>query len=210
MIDLGENDMYKIIKRVFDVVLSCIALILLSPIFLLIGIVIRLDSKGPVFFKHRRVGYKNRDITILKFRSMYENAEDMVKSFQGKIKEEWESNYKLDNDPRVTRIGRILRKTSLDELPQLGDILTGKLSIVGPRPVIRDELVAKWSPEEQEKLLSVKPGLTGYWASHGRSNTTYEERKKLELYYVDNASLLLDIKIILGTIPSLLSKKGAK
>ncbi|MDD5973766.1 MAG: sugar transferase [Spirochaetales bacterium] len=202
--------MYRIIKRLCDIVLSLIGLVVLFPVFLLISVLIKMDSKGPVFFWHKRVGYNNKDIKICKFRSMYNNAEAMINSFDGKVKEEWLSNYKLENDPRITRVGKILRKTSLDELPQLYDILVGKLSIVGPRPVIRDELNAKWTKEEQKKLLSVKPGLTGYWASHGRSNTTYEERVNLELYYVDNASLWMDIKIIFGTIPSILSKKGAK
>ncbi len=202
--------MYRIIKRLCDIVLSLIGLVVLFPVFLLISVLIKMDSKGPVFFWHKRVGYNNKDIKICKFRSMYNNAEAMINSFDGKEKEEWLSNYKLENDPRITRVGKVLRKTSLDELPQLYDILVGKLSIVGPRPVIRDELNAKWTKEEQKKLLSVKPGLTGYWASHGRSNTTYEERVNLELYYVDNASLWMDIKIIFGTIPSILSKKGAK
>lgn len=206
----NRQNFYNYSKRLFDIIVALISLVLLTPLFVIIAILIKLDSKGPILFLHDRVGYNNVDIKILKFRTMHVNAENMINSFDERMKKEWEANYKIENDPRVTKIGKILRKTSIDELPQLVNILFGNLSIVGPRPVIRDELKKKWSIKEQKKLLSVKPGLTGYWATHGRSATTYAERKKLELYYVNHASLWLDIKIIVCTIPSLISTKGAK
>lgn len=170
---------------------------------------IKIDSKGPVLFRHRRVGYRGKDIFIFKFRTMVENAELLFDTFSEEEMKEWRENYKLENDPRMTRVGRFLRKTSLDELPQLIDIFMGRMSFVGPRPVIHEELKDKWSPDQQERILSVVPGLTGYWASHGRSNTTYSERIEMELYYVDHASIWLDIKILFRTVPNVLLQKGA-
>ena len=135
-----------------------------------------------------------------------ERLEELLKD--PKIRKEWEENYKLDNDPRITKVGNILRKTSLDELPQLLNILNGDMSIVGPRPVIEEELEKYGS--NKEKFLSVTPGLTGWWACNGRSCTSYEDRMKLELYYVDNRSIKLDIKIIIKTFISVIKRDGAK
>ncbi|MBR0427033.1 MAG: sugar transferase [Clostridia bacterium] len=199
---------YKAIKRVFDIVFSLIGLILLSPVFLIIAVIIKLDSKGPVFFVHSRIGEKGKSIGIYKFRTMVNNAEDLIKSFTPEQKEEFEKSYKLENDPRITKIGNFLRKTSLDELPQILNILKGELSIIGPRPIIQAEL-DKYE-ENKDKFLSVRPGLTGYWAANGRSDTTYEERMKMELYYVDNMSFKLDVKIFFKTIFAVLKKEGAR
>lgn len=199
---------YGVIKRSLDVTLSVIALIILSPIFLIIAAIIKLDSKGPVFFIHKRIGKDGKEIGIYKFRSMVQNAEDMIAEFTEEQKKEFRENYKLQDDPRVTKIGKILRKTSLDELPQILNILKGDLSIIGPRPVIKREL-EKYE-NNKEKFLSVKPGLTGFWAANGRSDTTYSERVQMELYYIDHMSLKMDIKIFFKTIGSVLKGRGAK
>lgn len=203
----SKKDIYLNIKRILDVVISSIALVILSPIFLILAILIKIDSKGPVFFKHTRIGKNGKIFKMYKFRTMYDNAEDMIKEFTPEQMKEWKENYKLTNDPRITKIGKFLRKTSIDEVPQLINILKGDLSLIGPRPVIEEEL-EKYE-ENKEKFLSVKPGLTGYWAANGRSNTSYDERMKMELYYVDNMSFKLDIKIFLKTILSVVKKEGA-
>lgn len=132
----------------------------------------------------------------------------MIENFNEEQKREWQENFKLENDPRITKVGKFLRKTSLDELPQIVNIIKGDLSIIGPRPIVDEEL-EKYG-ENKEKFLSITPGLTGYWQANGRSNTTYEERMQMELYYIDNQSLLLDIKIFFKTIVSVLKKEGAK
>lgn len=205
---MNKNVFYKFIKRSFDVFVSLVALIFLSPILIVVAILIKVTSKGPVFFKHKRVGRNGEQFMILKFRTMKINAEDLIKEFTPEQKKEWEQNFKLENDPRITGIGNFLRKTSIDELPQLYNILCGDMSIVGPRPVIEKEL--EWYGERKSLLLSVRPGLTGYWASHGRSNVEYPKRCDLELFYVKNCSLWLDIKIILKTFISVLIREGAK
>lgn len=204
---LGDLKVYKYVKRTVDVITASLALIILSPLFLIISILIKLESKGPVFFAHKRVGKNGKEIKLLKFRSMVPNAEELIKQFTPEQMKEFKENFKLENDPRITKIGKFLRKTSLDELPQLINIIKGELSIIGPRPVIGDEL-EKYR-NNKEKFLSVTPGLTGYWAANGRSNTTYEQRMMMELYYVDNISWKLDVKIFFKTIVSVLKKEGA-
>ena len=205
-----RRKVYLGIKRIFDIVASLLAIILLSPVFLIFIVLIRIDSKGKAFYKHKRIGKYGKYIYLYKFRSMYIDADDRLKELlkDPKMKKEWEENFKLEDDPRITKIGKFLRKTSLDELPQLLNILKGDMSIVGPRPVI-DEEIKKYG-KNQKKFLSVTPGLTGWWACNGRSDITYEERMKLELYYVDHCSLLLDIKCILKTVIAVLRKSGAK
>ena len=199
--------MYKIIKRLFDFCAALVGSIITLPFFIIIAIAIKLDSKGPVFFIHHRVGKNGKSLPILKFRTMVVGAESMIKDFTPEQKKEWETNFKLEHDPRVTRIGHFLRKTSIDELPQLYNILAGQLSVVGPRPVTEEE-IEKYG-KNKDKILSVTPGLTGWWACNGRSNIDYQERMELELYYVDHASLLLDLKIILKTVKITLSHEGA-
>lgn len=198
---------YKLIKRACDIGLSSIGLIALAPVFLLIGIAIKIDSKGPAFFVHKRIGKNGKIINIYKFRTMFEGSEDMFAKFSEKQIEEYKENYKLKEDPRVTKIGKFLRKTSLDELPQILNILKGELSIVGPRPVVSSEL-EKYG-QNKEKFLSIKPGLTGYWQVNGRSLTTYKERMKMELYYIENRGIWLDTKIFFKTILSVIKKEGA-
>lgn len=140
---------------------------------------------------------------------MVDKADTMIDSFTEEQKTEWKENFKLQHDPRVTRIGHLLRKTSIDELPQIYNILFGSLSIVGPRPITEEELENYVPKEERLKLLSVTPGLTGWWACNGRSDINYKERVELELYYVDHASILLDVKIIFKTAAAVLTHKGA-
>lgn len=202
-----SKKVYIKIKRVIDVILASVALILLSPLFAIIAIAIKIDSKGPVFFAHKRIGKNGKIIKLYKFRSMVINAEELIKSFTPEQMREYKENYKLTNDPRITKVGKFLRKTSLDELPQLINIINGDLSIIGPRPVVADEL-EKYGVNK-DKFLSVTPGLTGYWAANGRSNTTYEQRMKMELYYIDNLSLKMDIKVFFKTILSVVKKEGA-
>lgn len=199
---------YAFCKRCFDIVFAALASLILLPLFLLIAAAVKLDSKGPVIFVHNRVGRNNRTIRILKFRSMVDNAEEIRSRFTPEQKARFERNFKLDDDSRITRVGRFLRKTSLDELPQLINILLNDLSFVGPRPVVPDEL--ERYGYKSGYLLSVKPGLTGYWQVGGRNATTYEERMEMELYYTRNCSLRLDLKILLKTVPAVLAGKGAK
>lgn len=205
-----KKTFYNFIKRLSDIILTWIALIVLSPIFLIIAILIKIDSKGSVFYKHKRIGKNGEYIYLYKFRSMYSDSKERLEKLleDSKIKKEWEENFKLDNDPRITRVGKFLRKTSLDELPQLINILTGDMSIVGPRPIIDGE-IEKYG-KNKAKFLSVTPGLTGWWACNGRSCTSYKERMDLELYYVDNRSLKLDFKVIIKTFISVLKRDGAK
>ena len=204
---LGKNIPYKIVKRTADVTLSTIAMIALMPLFLIIALAIKLESKGPVFFKHTRVGKDGKTIHIYKFRSMVDNAEDLIKKFTPEQMKEYKENYKLKNDPRITKVGKFLRRTSLDELPQLINIMKGDLSIIGPRPVVADEL--KKYGVNIEKFLSVTPGLTGYWAANGRSCTSYEQRMQMELFYIDNISLKMDTKVFFETIGAVAKRKGA-
>lgn len=204
---LKRQSPYRYIKRFMDVILATIALVVLSPIFLIIAIAIKIESKGPVFFKHTRIGKNGKIIKLYKFRSMVINAEELIKSFTPEQMKEYKENYKLTNDPRITKIGKFLRKTSLDELPQLLNIIKGDLSIIGPRPVVTDEL--KKYGANTEKFLSVTPGLTGYWAANGRSCTTYKQRMQMELYYIDNLSLKMDVKVFFKTIEAVIKREGA-
>lgn len=203
----NKKILYKATKRTLDILLSSVALVILFPVFLIIGIAIKIDSKGTVFFAHNRIGKNGKQIKMWKFRTMVPNAEDMIKNFNEEQMKEFKENYKLKDDPRITKVGKILRKTSLDELPQIWNILKGELSIIGPRPVVEEEL--KKYGSDKEKFLSIVPGLTGYWQCNGRSSTTYEERMKMELYYIDNQSFWLDIKIFFKTIISVFKREGA-
>lgn len=197
-------------KRVFDVSVASMALILSSPIFLIVPIAIKIDSRGGVFYKHKRVGKNGKTIYLYKFRSMREGADKELEKIleDPKIRKEWEANYKIHNDPRVTRLGKILRVTSIDELPQIINVLKGDMSLIGPRPLVKDEL--KKYGANREKFLSVTPGVTGWWACKGRSAVSYEDRMKLELYYVEHQSLKLDFLIIWYTLWAVLKGHGAE
>ena len=198
---------YNFFKRSFDIISASIGILFLLPLFIVLAILVKLDSKGPIFFSHKRIGKNGKIIGIYKFRSMVSNSEEIFKNFTEEQKKEFEKNFKLDDDPRITKIGGFLRKTSLDELPQLLNIIKGDMSVVGPRPIVKAE-VEKYGVCA-DKLFSVKPGLTGFWQANGRSDTTYEERVQMDMYYIDNRSFLLDIRIILKTVISVIRKEGA-
>lgn len=203
-----EKRFYFYVKRFIDIIASLVGLIIISPFFLIIMLLIKLDSKGPCFFIHKRVGKNGEEFGVYKFRTMVQNAEELLKTLTPEQEKEFKENFKMENDFRITRVGKILRKTSLDELPQLLNILIGNMTLVGPRPVIKIEL-EKYG-KYKDKLLSVTPGLTGYWQANGRSATTYKERVKMDMYYIDNMSLFLDIKIVFQTVISVLKREGAK
>ncbi|VDG23435.1 multidrug MFS transporter [Lactobacillus heilongjiangensis] [Lactiplantibacillus mudanjiangensis] len=200
---------YRISKRLFDIVLSTIALIILSPIFLMVLILNRTDnsSRGPLFYKQIRVGLHGTKFGMYKFRSMVVDAEKKLHADKALYEVYIENNYKLEpeNDPRITRIGRFLRATSIDEIPQFINILRGEMSIVGPRPVVEEELIEY----NEAKLLSVKPGAMGLWQASGRSKIGYPERAQIEMSYIDNANLWYDFKIIILNLVNIFRREGA-
>lgn len=198
-------------KRAFDILFSLLALAFCLPIFLIIALVIRLNSSGNAIYSHERIGRGGKPFRCYKFRSMYSDADVRLNSLlqnHPEFQKEWATSRKLKKDPRVTPVGNFLRKTSLDELPQFWNVLRGDLSIVGPRPVVHDEVIHHLG-EKALKILSVRPGLTCIWQVSGRSDVSYSKRIQLDEEYVDNRSLLLDIKLILKTIPSMISSRGA-
>jgi exopolysaccharide biosynthesis polyprenyl glycosylphosphotransferase len=202
-----ENELCLVIKRLLDVVGSAIALVVLLPVFAVIGAAIKLDSPGPVFFFQERVGFSRRRFRMIKFRSMVLDAESRMKDLEEK-NEFSGAGFKIRNDPRVTRVGPILRKLSLDELPQFFNVLRGDMSLVGPRPLsIRDFdlLDEQW----QKRRFSVKPGLTCLWQVNGRNKISFEHWMELDLQYIDNWSLKLDFEILMKTIPAVLRGSGA-
>lgn len=207
LINSDNKIVYEICKRIFDIVSSVIALIITSPFFIIVAIAIRLESKGKIIFGHTRIGKNGVPFKVYKFRSMYENAAEIFESFTEDQKKEYYENFKLDNDPRVTRVGNFIRKTSLDELPQLINIIKGDMSVVGPRPIVEKEI--KKYGQYFNKVFSVKGGLTGYWQANGRSCTSYEDRVKMDIYYIDNRNFWFDIKIIFKTVVSVVKKEGA-
>ncbi|MCX0404023.1 sugar transferase [Clostridium perfringens] len=206
-INREDSKIYLILKRMFDFISSLIGLIIFLPILIIIAVAIKLDSKGPIVFGHIRIGKNGQEIKVYKFRSMVQNAQEVFNNFTPEQKAEFNKNFKLENDPRITRVGSFLRKTSLDELPQLWNIIKGDMSVVGPRPIVKKEII-KYG-DSFGKVFSVKPGLTGYWQANGRSDTTYDERVDMDLYYVDNRSLGLDFKILIQTFVSVIKKEGA-
>lgn len=192
----------KIIKRIFDVIFSLFILILFSPVFLIVAILIKLNSTGPVFFRQERIG-SDGNFLIFKFRTMREGAEKKHAEYIKK----YGNMFKLKNDPRATSIGKVLRKLSLDELPQFINVLLGDMSVVGPRPPMPIEV--KYYTVEQKRRLGIKPGITGLWQVSGRSDTTFDEWVKLDVYYIENWSLTLDFRIILRTIWIVIAGRGA-
>ncbi len=194
------------LKRVMDIIISGMGLILLSPLLALIALAIRLDTPGPVLFPQTRIGRGGQPFTIYKFRSMIANAEE-VRPYLDALNEVDGPMFKIKDDPRRTRVGRILRRTSLDELPQLYNVLRGDMSLVGPRPALPDE-VAQYQ-DWHKKRLEVSPGLTGLWQVSGRSKLSFDEMVLLDIYYVENWSPTLDLRIMLKTIPLVLMGEGA-
>jgi len=202
-----------IVKRVMDVAGSLTALLLLLPVFLIIAVLIKRTSAGPVFFRQKRIGRLGKEFTFLKFRSMYVNNDssshrEYVRNLIEKRAADDRGTYKIKNDPRVTPFGRFLRKSSLDELPQFINALKGEMSLVGPRPPIPYEF-EKYSVWHQRRILEAKPGITGEWQVHGRSRTTFDEMVRMDLRYIRNQSLWLDVKILLKTPFIVLSGDGA-
>lgn len=205
-----QSAWYLFWKRLTDIVLSTIALICFSPIFLVVWIMSLFgENKGPLFFKQTRIGKNGRPFKIYKFRSMIVNADEILHANPELYQKYVDNNYKLEpeEDPRVTKLGHWLRKTSIDEIPQFINILRGEMSIIGPRPVVKEELVEYG--DRVDKFLSVKPGAMGLWQASGRSNIGYPERCDLELSYVDHASYWFDIKIMFKNIISIFKNTGA-
>ncbi len=202
---------YLFFKRAFDIFASSLFILIFSWLYLILAILVKCGDGGSVFYRHKRVGKGEKTIYIPKFRSMKKNADELEKMLTPEQLEQYRREYKIDNDPRITKVGGFLRRTSLDELPNVFSILIGDISVIGPRPLMASEIEEKYG-EDKEKLLSVKPGMIGWWAANGRSNCTYEsgERQKLELYYVDHASIGLDIKIIFKTVIGVFKREGAK
>lgn len=208
-----------VVKRLIDLVLSSIALIVLSPLFLIVAIAIKLDSRGPVFFIHHRVGKHGKEFGVIKFRSMamiqkdgqllHSSANEQIE----KIKEQ-QDNYKLKDDPRITRVGSFIRKTSIDEFPQLINVVKGEMSLVGPRAYIQKELDTQLEkyPETKtlvRRLLTVKPGCTGLWQISGRSNIIFTERVAMDAHYASSANIWDDFKIMFKTVPVVIKGSGA-
>ena len=202
----------KDIKRLFDIFVGLIGTLLLIPITIGIYIAKKIlkEDNGPIFYDQLRIGKNGKYFKLYKYRSMIVGADEILKEYLEKNEEariEFEENQKLKNDPRITKLGKFLRKTSLDEFTQFINILKGDMSLVGPRPIVDREV--KLFGDKMKTVHSVRPGLTGYWAANGRSDTTYDQRVEMEAYYAENFSLLLDIKIIFKTIKSVLNKEGA-
>lgn len=202
--------LYLATKRTFDIIGSSIGLILLSPLFLVVIILIRKEDKGKAIFVQERIGKNGKIFNLYKFRSMVHNADEILKEMlkDPKIRKEYKKNMKLEHDPRITKIGKILRKTSLDELPQLMNVLKGDMSLIGNRPYLPRE--KEDMGEYYQGIIKSKPGITGYWQVMGRSKITFQERCKLENFYSNNRSLLLDIKIFFLTFYVVLKGKGAE
>lgn len=206
-IQTNNNKHYLRSKRIIDFVLSLLAIIILFPLFILIAIVIKIeDYKGSIFFKQIRVGKDGKAFYMYKFRSMVTNAEEL-KVFLSTQNEATGPVFKIKHDPRVTKIGRFIRKTSIDELPQLLNVLKGEMSLVGPRPPLPDE-VKKYTRYERQRL-NVTPGLTCYWQVSGRSNISFDRWVELDLKYIEERNFLIDIKLIFKTIFVLFGSKDA-
>ena len=200
------DEVALLFKRAFDVLSSGVALLLLSPAFLATAVAVKLDSPGPIFFRQTRVGKNGRPFKLLKFRSMHIDAEARLESLRAQ-NEASGPVFKMKNDPRVTRVGRFIRRTSLDELPQFLNVFSGEMSIVGPRPPVPAEV--KQYQRWQRRRLSVKPGITCTWQVSGRSNISFDQWMKLDLEYIDTWSLWQDIRICFRTVPAVLLSRGA-
>lgn len=201
--------MYIYIKRLFDIIFGFLGLLLLFPICILVKLsFLYRGDKGSIFFKQERIGKDGKPFMIYKFRSMVHNAEELLEDLlkEEKYRKEWEENQKIENDPRITRMGSLLRKSSLDELPQLLNVLKGDMSLVGPRPLVDGELEDHGGSKIYWK---VKPGITGWWGSNGRSNVDYDQRLEMEYFYIQNISFKLDLICIFKTIVAVISHKGA-
>ncbi len=201
-----KTNLYKWSKRLFDIVASSVAIIILSPVFLLTALAIFLEDGGPVFFTQQRAGKDMKSFKIYKFRSMYKNAESQFERMQAQ-NEQTGHAFKIKNDPRITHVGRFIRRYSIDELPQLFNIIKGDMSVVGPRPILTSQMEACNAYEKQR--LVVKPGLTCYWQVCGRAKIKWDRWVELDLQYIEDMSMLKDIELIFRTFPAIFGQDGA-
>jgi lipopolysaccharide/colanic/teichoic acid biosynthesis glycosyltransferase len=197
---------YEASKRLLDVSLSLTLLLATLPLWAVVALLIKITTPGPVFYRHRRLGRNGTEFWCWKFRSMYADADQRL-ARDPRLREAFQSTYKLKDDPRITPLGLFLRRTSLDELPQFLNVLLGEMSLIGPRPIVKPEL-DKYG-ESGEKLLTVQPGLGGMWQAFGRSDTTYDERVQLDMAYIDQRSLALDARLILLTATAVFRQRGS-
>ena len=207
-----KKEVYLFFKRIFDIICSIVGIVFLIPLTVIIKIVFVFTGDfNSIFYRQKRLGKNGKIIKIFKFRTMVPNADEILEKWlkeNPEKRKEYLKDRKIDNDPRITKVGNFLRKSSIDEVPQFINILIGDMSLIGPRPVVPDE-VENYG-KNKSKFLSMRPGLTGYWASNGRSNISYKERMKMELYYIDHCGVLLDLQIIFDTIFAVIKKDGAK
>ena len=192
---------YKIIKRFLDFIFAFLLIILLIPLFLIIGILIKISSKGSIIYIQKRIGKNNTSFSCYKFRTMHPKSKYLLKKILIKnkdFKNQFSETRKIVNDPRITRFGKFLRFSSLDELPQIFNVLIGDMSFIGPRPIVKSEI--KKYGKEFGKVFSIKPGISGLWQVSGRNNLSYDKRVELDIYYSENINYLLDIKIFIRTI----------
>lgn len=204
--NLTSSWQYRI-KRMIDIVGALVVILVTSPVWLLTALAIKLDSPGPIFYRAPRLGYRGHPFGMLKFRSMHMHADQMLDSLKARAPEDERGKFKLKNDPRRTRVGRFIRRTSIDELPQMLNVLSGDMSLVGPRPPIPEEFE---NYEDWEKArLEMPPGITGLWQVRGRSEIVFDEMVLMDLYYIENWSLRLDVQILLSTLPAVLKSHGA-
>lgn len=206
---IARNDVYRsgrLLKLLFDYAITLPGLLFISPLFLLLALLVMLDSPGPIFHRRRVLGQDGRLFDALKFRTMHVNGDEIL-AMHPELRAELSRNHKLKVDPRITRVGHFLRKYSLDELPQLVNVLRRDMSLIGPRMITLPEI--KLYGEHGEKLITVKPGLSGLWQVSGRSNTSYEQRVELDMAYIDNWTVWQDVKILVRTPLAVLKGEGA-
>ncbi len=199
------------VKRLFDIIFSLILILILLPLLLLLFVFDAFSIHGNPIYSHKRLGYRGKVFKLYKFQSMKNDRRPLEKILTKEQMHQLETEFKIDNDPRVTCFGKFIRQTSLDELPQLFNVLFGSMSFIGPRPVI-DVEIELYYRDRKDTFLSIKPGMTGYWQAYGRNNICYQsgERQNMELYYISHRSLWFDIKILLKTIVAVVKKDGAK
>ncbi|MEZ0327426.1 MAG: sugar transferase [Fimbriimonas sp.] len=202
-----NQSFYQIAKRVFDIVVAATLIVLLAPVLILVALAIGLQDGFPVVFRQKRLGYCGKTFYIYKFRTMVKNAEEVLRS-RPELLEEYRRTYKIENDPRISKLGKFLRESTLDELPQLFNVLKGDMSLVGPRPIVEPEL-AKYG-ENAEIYLAMKPGCAGLWQCSGRSDTSYDQRVALDRTYYHRSSLRYDISILCRTFKAVLVRHGAR
>ena len=202
-----HSDLFPVTKRILDVVISLLTLVLLSPLLIIVGLLIKQESNGPALFKQQRVGLYGKTFTMFKFRSMSQDAQAQRNKLERHNEMSSGVLFKIKNDPRITPLGKIIRKTSIDELPQLINVLRGEMSLVGPRPALPNE-VSQYSFNDRTRL-NVLPGITCLWQVMGRSEIPFEQQVKLDLKYIKKQSLLFDVSLLLKTIPAVIKAKGA-